>query len=92
MATHSSILAQKIPWREEPGRLQSMGSQRVEHDWATKLQHYIEQTPEDQNEVLSNYCHTKTAWLAGEGICTLQATFSFAQFTFSKLKNTNFSG
>ena len=33
MATHSSILAWKIPWTEEPGRLQSMGSQRVGHNW-----------------------------------------------------------
>ena len=32
MATHSSILAWRIPWREEPSRLQSMGSQRVGHD------------------------------------------------------------
>ena len=32
MATHSSILAWKIPWTEEPGRLQPMGSQRVEHN------------------------------------------------------------
>ena len=32
MATHSSILAWKIPWTEEPGRLQFMGSQRVGHD------------------------------------------------------------
>ena len=32
MATHSSILAWKIPWTEEPARLQSMGSQRVGHD------------------------------------------------------------
>ena len=32
MATHSSILAWKIPWTEEPGRLESMGSQRVGHD------------------------------------------------------------
>ena len=32
MATHSSILAWKIPWAEEPGGLQSMGSQRVGHD------------------------------------------------------------
>ena len=32
MATHSSILAWKIPWTEEPGKLQSMGSQRVGHD------------------------------------------------------------
>ena len=37
MATHSSILAWRIPWTEEPGRLQSMGSQRVGHDWATSL-------------------------------------------------------
>ena len=35
MATHSSILAWRIPWTEEPGRLQSLGSQRVRHDWAT---------------------------------------------------------
>ena len=32
MATHSSILAWKIPWAEEPGRVQSMGSQRVGHE------------------------------------------------------------
>ena len=36
MATHSSILAWGIPWTEEPGRLQSMESQRVRHNWATK--------------------------------------------------------
>ena len=40
MATHSSILAWRNPWREEPGRLQSTGLQRVGHDWATSL-HYI---------------------------------------------------
>ena len=34
MATHSSDLAWKIPWTEKPGRLQSMGSQKVRHDWA----------------------------------------------------------
>ena len=39
MATHSSILAWEIPWIEEPGWLQSMGSQRVRHDWATKQGH-----------------------------------------------------
>ena len=37
MAIHSSTLAWKIPWMEEPGRLQSMGSLRVGHDWATSL-------------------------------------------------------
>ena len=37
VAIHSSTLAWKIPWMEEPDRLQSMGSQRVGHDWATSL-------------------------------------------------------
>ena len=37
MTPHSSTLAWKIPWMEEPVRLQSMGSQRVRHDWATSL-------------------------------------------------------
>ena len=37
MATHSSTLAWKIPWMQEPGRLQSMGLLRVRHDWVTEL-------------------------------------------------------
>ena len=37
MAPHSSTLAWKIPWTEEPGRLQSMGSLRVGHDGVTSL-------------------------------------------------------
>ena len=40
MATHSSILAWRIPWTEEPGRLQSMGSQRVRHDQRTNIHTY----------------------------------------------------
>ena len=39
-ATHSTILAWKIPWTEEPGELQFMGSQRVRHDWVTYQQQY----------------------------------------------------
>ena len=39
MATHSSILAWRIPWTEEPGGLQSKGSRRVRHDWETKHTH-----------------------------------------------------
>ena len=38
MATHSRILAWEIPWTEEPGGLQSMGSQRVEYDLVTSQQ------------------------------------------------------
>ena len=45
MATHSSTLAWKIPRTEEHGRLQSMGSQRVGHDWATSVW-----TTEDQEK------------------------------------------
>ena len=41
MATHSSTLAGKIPCTEEPCRLQSMGSQRVRHDWATSLTYLL---------------------------------------------------
>ena len=40
MATHSSTLAWKIPWAEDRSRLQSMGSQRVGHDWATSFLHF----------------------------------------------------
>ena len=40
MATHSSVLAWRIPWTEEPGRLQSIGLQRVGHNWATNTFHF----------------------------------------------------
>ena len=39
MATHSCILAWRIPWTEEPGRLQFIGPQRVGHDWSNLAQH-----------------------------------------------------
>ena len=42
MATHFSILAWEISWTKEPGRLQSMASQRVRHDWATQQQWELE--------------------------------------------------
>ena len=41
MATHSSTLAWKIPWTEKPGRLWSMGSQRVGYDWETSLSFFL---------------------------------------------------
>ena len=43
MATHSNVLAWRIPQTEEPGRLQSMGSQGVRHDWATSLSLFLSQ-------------------------------------------------
>ena len=54
MATHSSILVWRIPWTEEPGGLQSMGSRRVGHNWATSLSLF-------NSEVLRN-CVTQRFW------------------------------
>ena len=48
MATHSSTLAWKIPRMEEPGRLQSMGSQRAGHNWATSLHFTSEEIKKNQ--------------------------------------------
>ena len=44
MATHSSILAWRIPWTEEPGRLQSIGLKRVRHDWVTNYMYHFTPT------------------------------------------------
>ena len=55
MATHSSILAWEIPWTEEPGGLQSMGSQRVRHDLATKQQQSVFMMPLSQFVPLSAF-------------------------------------
>ena len=49
MAPHSSTVAQKIPWMEEPGGLQSMGSRRVRHNWVTSLS-------------LSTFMHWRRKW------------------------------
>ena len=70
MATHSSTLAWKIPWMEEPGRLQSMGSQRVGHDWVTSLHfstHFIEKARVFQKCIyyyFINYTKAQTVWIA----------------------------
>ena len=55
MAPHSSILAWKIPWTEEPGRLQSMGSLRVGYDRATFTFHFqaLEKEMATHSSVLS---------------------------------------
>ena len=64
MAPHCSTLAWKIPWTEEPGRLQSMGSPRVRHDWATSLS----RIGEGNGNPLRCYCLENPrdggAWLA----------------------------
>ena len=66
MATHSNTLAWRIPWREESGRLQSRGLQRVGHDWETSLSLslYLTQIPYRSSH-LSPIVHcTAHAWLS----------------------------
>ena len=72
MATHSSTLAWKIPWTEGPGMLQSMGSWRVGHDWATSLWLFIsmhwrrkwQQTPTSQaSTVLELWIFRCSSWI-----------------------------
>ena len=66
MATPSSILAWSIPWTEEPGRLQSVGLQRVKHDWATNTFTYLLCYCSDRNvsvkvvPILSKLCYCLT--------------------------------
>ena len=66
MATHSSTLAWEIPWTEEPDRLQSMGSQRVGHNWVTSLY----QLYSDWWEVITHYsfdlhfCNNEQCWVS----------------------------
>ena len=56
MAPHSSSLAWKIPWTEEPGRLQSMGSLRVGHNWATSLHFSLSYIGEENSNPLQCSC------------------------------------
>ena len=53
---HSSTLAWKIPWMEEPGRLQSMGSRRVGHNWATSLYFSLSSIGEGNGNPLQCSC------------------------------------
>ena len=68
MVTHSSILAWKVPWVEEPDRLQSMGPPRVGHDWATSLS-------------LFTFIHWRWTWqpTLGDGGAWWAAVYGVAQ-------------
>ena len=83
METHSSTLAWKIPWMEEPGRLQSMGSQRVGHDWETSLftlQHTRFPCPSLSLGVFSNSC--PLSWWCHPTISSSVAHFSSCPQSF----------
>ena len=70
MAPHSSTLARKIPWTEEPGRLQSMGSQRVGQDWVTSLSFFL---LKQHLKIISwcklGKCHTFLLWASPALLC-----------------------
>ena len=62
MATHPSVLAWRIPWTEEPGGLQSMGLQRVGHDWATSLTHSLKEIEVcSKLDLVRTWAHIMTA-------------------------------
>jgi len=72
VAIHSSILAWKIPWTEEPGRLQSIGSQRVGSDWATEHTHTHTIKQREGPGVMNMFC-----W------CDLQQNREFIDLTLA---------
>ena len=67
-ATHSSTVAWRIPWAEEPGRLQSKGLRRVGHDWATSLSFSLSWIGEGNSNPLQYSClenpRDRGAWWA----------------------------
>ena len=65
MATQFSILASRIPWTEEPGRLQSMRSQRVGHDWVT-TQTQLGDRDDKSSAPLSGVFESGSTWLGSE--------------------------
>ena len=91
MAAHSSILAWKLSWTEEPGRLLSTGSQRVGHDWATSLiKEYLSSriafregngTPL-QHSCLENPMGGGAWWAAVHGVAGSRTRLSAFTFTF----------
>ena len=60
MVTHFSILVWKIPWKEEPGGLQSMGLQRVGHNWVTSFTHSL--YPGRVTQLLDLYLHNRSCY------------------------------
>ena len=87
MAPHSSTLTWKIPWTEEPGRLQSMGSLRVGHDWVTSLSFSLSSTGEGNGNPLHCSClenpRDRGAWWAAvHGVTQSRTRLNDFTFTF----------
>ena len=78
MATHSSILAQKIPWMEEPGGLQSRGSQRVEHAWAMNTKQPTNRDTDIENRLVDPV-------MEGDGGMNWESSFENRYITICKI-------
>ena len=96
MATHFSILAWKIPWTEEPGRLQSTRSLRIGHDWATSLSLFTFMLWRNGNPLqcscLENPRDRGAWWAAVYGLAqsrTLLKWLSSGINNFNKINNKN---
>ena len=63
MATHSSILAWRIPWKEEPSRLQSMGLHRVRYDWVTNTYIYTYTTIKSRTHITQSILRMPISWI-----------------------------
>ena len=101
MAPHSCTLAWKIPWMEEPGRLQSMGSQIVRHDWATSLPFSLSCIGEGNGNPLQCSClenprDDRAWWAAVCGVAQSRtrlkrlSSSSSSKFEIGSLKPCNF--
>ena len=62
MATHSVILAWRIPWTEDPGRLQSMGKQRVGHNWETEQQQEVKDLTQKTKTLMKDIKDETNKW------------------------------
>ena len=91
LATHSRILAWRIPWTEEPGGLQSMGLQRVRHDWGTNS------TDVPVNENIGTWLevameHRKPwTWLVTWAYCIFRISSVWQKYNISRICNLKFS-
>ena len=91
MAPHSSTLAWKIPWTEEPGRLQSMWSQRVGHDWANSLFLWNPGKVKEAEESLFPTNKKPGTWkgLVSTGFCSISQGLTIFFFFFLPVWLTN---
>ena len=77
MAAQSTILVWRIPWKEEPGRLQSTGSQRVRHDWATSLSLSTQTKKELRENSRMAFVAYSLCFTVRNYFCGLQSYFKF---------------